>query len=82
MRPARLRWLAGGAPLALLALWAAATPSPEARAQAPASDPRAGGSRMAPVPEPAGPSGTRLTPKSRPARRKDSMFQGPDMHMA
>ena len=59
MSRARLRALAGAFPLALLALWAATSPAPEARAQAPVRDPRAGG-RMGEVPEPPSPPSSAL----------------------
>jgi enediyne biosynthesis protein E4 len=43
------------APLALVAAWLALGRTPDARAQAPIRDPRAGGSRMPDVPEPPSP---------------------------
>ena len=51
--PRRLAILAG--PLALVAAWVALGRTPDARAQAPIRDPRAGGSRMPDVPEPTAP---------------------------
>ena len=52
--PGLVRLLLAAAPLALAASWAALSLAPEARAQAPARDPRAGG-RMGEAPEPPSP---------------------------